>query len=79
MALPCWGYTLDGRAHIFEDGVLPAGWLSVPPFDLDAMEWTERAQLPLDTGLADVEDASGIGSGDSGEPRRGRGRPRRIG
>ena len=82
MALPAWGYTLDGRAHVFEDGVLPAGWLSVPPFDLDALEWTMRAAEPLDlsdTGTANVEDAGGLGSGDSGEPRRGRGRPKRIG
>jgi hypothetical protein len=80
MASPRWGYTLDGRAHVFEDGVLPRGWIEVPPFDLDAMEWTKRAAMPLvledeDNGT----DASGIGSGDNGEPRRGRGRPKRIG
>jgi hypothetical protein len=82
MASPRWGYTLDGRAHVFADGVLPRGWLEVPPFDLDAMEWTARAALPLvldDEGDDDGAHASGASGSDSGEPRRGRGRPKRIG
>lgn len=85
MTNACWGYALDGRAHVFEDGVLPPGWLYVPPYDLDAAEWTTRAKEPLDVEAEfnkagnNGEDTSGIGSGDSGEPRRGRGRPKRIG
>ena len=88
MANATWGYTLDGRAHVFEDGVLPPGWLRVPPFDLDAMEWTIRAKAPLDVkaeftdpheATDDGEDTSGASANDSGEPRRRRGRPKRIG
>jgi len=88
MASPRWGYTLDGRAHVFEDGVLPPSWLEVPPIELDAMEWTERAKAPLDVeaefndapeATDNGEDTSGPSVGDSGEPRRGRGRPKRIG
>ncbi|MFL5063473.1 MAG: hypothetical protein ACJ8FU_08665 [Xanthobacteraceae bacterium] len=37
-----WGYRPDGRAAIFDDGVLPEGWCETPSF-LDADSRTAEA------------------------------------
>lgn len=48
MSGPAWGYRPDGRAAIFDDGVLPEGWsdqLTVMPEAMrDATAITERME-----------------------------------
>lgn len=74
---PIWGYTLSGRARVFEDGVLPPGWsadISVLPEHLRNGEAVSRldeeeriSKRPIDEPVAEAEPV-----------KRGPGRPRKI-
>ena len=73
-----WAYHPDGRAMIVE-GDIPEGWLSTPPFDLPAEEWTERARtgasgIPGGSALVDADDDPAP----AGEAPKRRGRPPKV-
>lgn len=78
MTGPSWGYTVDGRARIFDDGVLPAGWSSTPTMDLDAAEWTRRAQLETAPAPAPEPELMPEAGPLMTQAKRGPGRPRKV-
>jgi hypothetical protein len=71
MSTATWGYRPDGRAAIFDDGVLPEGWHDTPTVMPEEMRSAEALSARMERNPRPSLPPQGLGEKPARKPRKG--------